>query len=310
MLLDVEFSNLKRRIKSTLKSIVFDMSDPGFQTGKKLFFVTGRPKSGTTWMGNLLNSHPCLFCDMYENAAFHSQFKALYFQDFPQLLQTNEEEFFHSRTSQLIKNGLIASLVGRCGNISAVKMGDKTPELDLNKIFEEFPLSQVIVMLRDFRDALVSSAFHVYRGNKSWHGVFEGSDLKAIDNTFLKDTLTKFEKQRDIATYLSFETTKPAQVKVIRYEDMLMTPETTLTSIYRWLGVNSSSQIVSKSLKLNSFEALSKGRLPGQEDKASFFRKGITGDWQNHFSDQNKMIFKEISGKTLVKAGYESDDRW
>lgn len=42
----------------------------------------------------------------------------------------------------------------------------------------------------------------------------------------------------------------------------------------------------------------------------SFVRKGIAGDWKNHFSDQNIIDFKQIAGQTLIRLGYEKNNDW
>ena len=52
--------------------------------------------------------------------------------------------------------------------------------------------------------------------------------------------------------------------------------------------------------------------LPGfkQVDLKSATRKGQTGDWQNHFDDRLRRIFKEEAGQALVQAGYETGLNW
>jgi hypothetical protein len=40
------------------------------------------------------------------------------------------------------------------------------------------------------------------------------------------------------------------------------------------------------------------------------FRKGILGDWKNHFDEELKDIFKRTSGQYLIKLGYEKDFDW
>ncbi|ABZ83411.1 sulfotransferase domain family protein [Heliomicrobium modesticaldum Ice1] len=40
------------------------------------------------------------------------------------------------------------------------------------------------------------------------------------------------------------------------------------------------------------------------------FRKGIIGDWKNHFSDEHKKAFKEIAGDVLITLGYEENYDW
>lgn len=42
----------------------------------------------------------------------------------------------------------------------------------------------------------------------------------------------------------------------------------------------------------------------------TFVRKGIAGDWKNHFSERNVSAFKSIAGDALIALGYESDQKW
>jgi sulfotransferase 6B1 len=49
----------------------------------------------------------------------------------------------------------------------------------------------------------------------------------------------------------------------------------------------------------------------GSYDTASpTFRRGITGDWKNHFSPGHKSMFKDIAGQLLIDLGYEKDLNW
>lgn len=59
-----------------------------------------------------------------------------------------------------------------------------------------------------------------------------------------------------------------------------------------------------------SFERLSQGRQPGQEEKGSFFRKGVVGDWRNHFSREAGQVFDHFAGQELILLGYEQDRSW
>ena len=59
----------------------------------------------------------------------------------------------------------------------------------------------------------------------------------------------------------------------------------------------------------NSFEKAT-GRTPGTEDVNAHLRKGIAGDWQNHFTDRLKTEFKRRYSETLIRTGYEKDSNW
>ena len=52
------------------------------------------------------------------------------------------------------------------------------------------------------------------------------------------------------------------------------------------------------------------GRRPGEEDKRSFLRKGVVGDWRNHFSQEARETFDRYAGSELMLLGYERDRSW
>ena len=45
---------------------------------------------------------------------------------------------------------------------------------------------------------------------------------------------------------------------------------------------------------------------PGQADAKSFNRKGISGDWQNHFTPEHVAAFKRVAGERLRSLFYHS----
>lgn len=52
------------------------------------------------------------------------------------------------------------------------------------------------------------------------------------------------------------------------------------------------------------------GRRPGQESKGEFIRKGVVGDWVNHFTRESAELFDRLAGDMLVRLGYERDRSW
>jgi len=48
--------------------------------------------------------------------------------------------------------------------------------------------------------------------------------------------------------------------------------------------------------------------LPGRMQTT--FRKGLSGEWKNLFSESHKDTFKDIAGDLLIKLGYEKDLGW
>jgi hypothetical protein len=303
-------SSLKRRIKRVALSIKFQLINADIQSGNRLFFVTGRGKSGTTWMAKLLTSHPQLFCDPTENFGFHQDFSFQLLSDWPELKYDGLDEYLDTRIWKLLKNGLISNLTTKCDKLSVQKLGDKTPDQDAWRILDLFPKAQIIIVLRDFRDACLSWAFHAVRSSGTWQGWFEGPEKKALNNEFLTIMLNYYEKKKDFKMYSCLAREKPDQVLIVRYENLKAEPVETLRGIFNFLKVNSRDAHVKRCLHLNSFEKISGGRQPGVADPNSFYRKGIIGDWRNHFDAENIIIFKKIAGETLISAGYERDNNW
>lgn len=101
----------------------------------------------------------------------------------------------------------------------------------------------------------------------------------------------------------------PAVVSETRYEDLLRDCAGELMAIAaacnRPLAPAKASLIAAK----YSFENQTR-RKPGQEDKSSFLRKGIVGDWRNFFSVESAQLFDRYCGEALVALGYEPDRQW
>jgi hypothetical protein len=95
----------------------------------------------------------------------------------------------------------------------------------------------------------------------------------------------------------------------VRYEDLLENSEEEFRRLLEFLGADAGEQVVRRCVSAASFENLAGGRKRGQE-AASFFRKGIAGEWSDVFTEQNKRDFKEVAGDLLIDLGYEDDNSW
>ncbi|WP_022834891.1 sulfotransferase domain-containing protein [Salisaeta longa] len=63
-------------------------------------------------------------------------------------------------------------------------------------------------------------------------------------------------------------------------------------------------------LEAKSFKKLSGGRARGEEKRSSHYRKGVPGDWANHFTPAVTDAFKARYGDLLVRLGYASNQSW
>jgi sulfotransferase family protein len=100
-----------------------------------------------------------------------------------------------------------------------------------------------------------------------------------------------------------------ASVPTARYEDFLEAPQRELARVTRHLGLSLDEVSLDSIVARHSFEVAA-GRARGSEDRSSFLRRGVAGEWKDLFSDEARSEFLAYGGSTLISLGYEPDDLW
>lgn len=96
----------------------------------------------------------------------------------------------------------------------------------------------------------------------------------------------------------------------VSYEALKSDPVPALEDLLRrLLKKEPDPRLVEYAVGRNDF-ALATGRKAGEEDPNSPWRKGIVGDWRNHFTAESARVFDQRAGDCLVLLGYESDRTW
>lgn len=98
-------------------------------------------------------------------------------------------------------------------------------------------------------------------------------------------------------------------VAQLSYEELRRDTVGTLIRVLRNLGIEPDEHVATLAADRWSFETTS-GRTAGDEDRTSFQRKGIAGDWLNYFSREAGQAFDAIAGDMLVELGYANDRDW
>jgi hypothetical protein len=111
---------------------------------------------------------------------------------------------------------------------------------------------------------------------------------------------------------LSWDYCRP-NVLELRFEDLISDEFNQFDRIFRFLkmvpeslGAEDLAQVV----RQNTFQVLSGGRKPGEQDVQSHYRRGSPGDWREHFDDTHIDYFKKLYNPLLIKLGYESKEDW
>ncbi len=96
----------------------------------------------------------------------------------------------------------------------------------------------------------------------------------------------------------------------VRYEDLLRDTPGELRRVFRELtGERLPPERASAIAEEFSFERQAR-RRPGEEDRSSFLRKGVAGDWRNYFGPEARRTFDRYAGEELILLGYERDRSW
>jgi lipopolysaccharide transport system ATP-binding protein len=166
------------------------------------------------------------------------------------------------------------------------------------------------VVIRDLRDTLVSAYFSVKLSHRPNPVLEEGrARLRSMgtDEGFIwmLDHLMVAQSAQIQESWCR------ASVPLIRFEDLI---ERDAEILERILIDECELQLdrprLRRILGRTSFQRMSGGRLPGEEDPAAHFRRGVPGDWRNYFAAPLKAAFKERWGDLLIATGYERDKDW
>ena len=274
---------------------------------KDVFFIAGTEKSGTTWLQMLLDHHPQARCRgegqiatrlwpelrkaLHEYSSFVDSLNQHVFQEINHFPSFSEQSI---RAIQAFSAMVLLSEFGDAPETLAV--GEKTPghlrNLDRLKLL--FPRARFVLICRDGRDIAVSGWYHLKRqyGEES-----AGS---------LPDYAARIAKvwRQDYGKAVAFKALHPEDCLQLRYEDLHAEPGPQLTRVLQFLGLDASPEIVSACVDACDFGSLSGGRERGQENLKSHFRKGIVGDWRNHFDADTLAMFDAEAGELLDALGY------
>lgn len=255
----------------------------GKNYNQNVLFVAGLPKSGTTWLEKMLFTLPGFSEIMIPEAVYFEQNNiGSHHYDFPK------------NTISRLKDSLSVLKLHVHGSKNNV---DILHEANLN----------YVVLFRDLRDVAVSYFFYVK--NTPWHPEYK--QYKKIEKTadglrlFAKNLLPAYKEW-----ILSWSRVNDKRCLIIKYEDLKTDTTKHFTQILHHYGINLSAGEISAVVEKNSFKNLAEGRKEGTSDSSSFFRKGISGDWKNHFDKELISIYKEEIGELLIEFNYEKDLNW
>lgn len=316
----------------------------GGRNGCELAFIVGHRKSGSTWLLNLLSLHPDVRGVM-ETALFEIGWReadpvrrtARVFRTTP----WSKGGGFRARLGHRLTSS-VAPLLRWVKPALELQVEDRPvflPDLSLRDqivlkrrlLGNPDPHDYCRVFFDFLRETLNPRAYLLEKSPRQVHeiehirAVFptaklimihrDGRDVVVSDRFFTRDYGRQpfsFEQairdwRDDMAAHF-LHADRPG-VFVCSYEQLLEDGRTVVRNLLDFLALPYDDARIDHLLDRSSFRFYT-GRNPGEENRKRFYRKGIVGDWKNHFGPEEKRVFKEIAGEVLVRLGYERDLNW
>jgi len=296
------------------------------------FFIGGAHKSGTTWIQRMLNAHPHVGV-VGEGGFVGAEVGVDDWLDpagFRRWLDGRDEDFAWmrgvdpARLDLGFRRALITTLMhARFPKEGVRRFGDKSPyvyNVQCERLHALFPDAWFIDVVRDGRDVVVSHLFHMLKLRYSF-----GADSPATQKVrryWIEgkgDAVPLFPRNalKGLAEMWRVSVAGGRRARQlfgdryleVRYEAALADPHAVVRRMLEHLGVRARDYIVDHCVEQHRFQKVA-GREQGEEDRTSFFRKGVAGDWVNYFTDKDRIRFKEQAGELLVELGYAADGDW
>ena len=183
-------------------------------------------------------------------------------------------------------------------------------------------LNNCFYVVRDGRDTYVSAYFKLMKALQEDVGyVHYNRYLKLFGSNFDPDDI-----ERNLPIYIESAFRRPKnhwgrhvlewsrkaqessnQIVLVKYENLLEDACKTFgNAIEQKYGVVD-YELVEESVVRHQF---SRQRKRPSTQHRTFMRKGISGDWRNHFTQECADLFHHHAGTALIEVGYEKDQSW
>jgi hypothetical protein len=273
-----------------------------YRSPVKTILVVGLPKSGSTWVHNMMLDLPGFNPRYYE---------ALYVKDEHGRWRSGKDadgRFLNEYVYDNIDESFFES-APRWGH-SAYKFHARASERNISILEKQAP--KWIVTYRDLRDVCVSRYFHFKSDpHNQFYPLYQQlSQEQALQHTaeiIRNEFVPWVQGWRDVAKR------QPGRICEVKYEDLWTDTQKELERILAFYGIEVPASYFSKVLatKLTESQDL-KTNLQSHARllRRNTARKGGVGGWKEYISGPLKEEFKKFAGATLIELGYEQDMNW
>ena len=213
----------------------------------------------------------------------------------------------------------ILSHVSREYNLEFQYTGQSVIKADTDIFFDDH--SRVILenmdsykgvhLIRDPRDVIVSGYYYHKWTAEEWANNpkehWNGKSYKEKINSLEYEDALLFEMEhvgKDTINEMMKWNYNNDNILEVKYEDLLIKHNEMFRNIFRHYNFNDDAvENCLNIVNMYNFETM-------KQSNDKHLRKGVSGDWKNHFSDKLKNEYKMRYPGVLELLGYENDDSW
>lgn len=287
-------------------------------------WIFGSPRSGSTWLLQMLREHPGVvginepligyYLGPFTADAPGTDAEALDIHTFTmrRLQAANINQFFAEQFAHVWVPGLrdlmrrrFAAHVARyppaSGSRSAAIVAVKEPNgsQSADILGRCMPRSRMLLLLRDGRDVVDSELAANLEG--SWVGreFPGGGGLKDADRLdFVVQSACKWT-WRTQTVRQAFAAHQGPKL-MVRYEELLADPEGQLAAVYAWLGLSAERGWLREACARHRFERIA----DGERGESSFYRSARPGAWAENLRAEERAAAERIMGPVLRELDY------
>lgn len=277
----------------------------GYEPKLQPLVLTSNGRSGTTWFMRLLSQHPAIVtCEIYAYETRVWPFWMQLLQFLSQRANPIETPFsadYPPKAAAFCQQTLdafyqhLAEAQGLVTSPSELtyfaEKNNVNPNIDL--LMEIYPRGKEIILVRDFRDVACSVlAFNNKRGSEGF-----GRQKFKSDEEYVRKVMknSAFGLQRRWKK-------RKKQAHLVRYEDLILSPEETLGGVLEYLKLDSSQEAIAKMINKASEDT----PYTGWHQTSSSAKDSI-GRWRQDLDPSLQKVCNKVLADSLREFGYPPD---
>lgn len=258
----------------------------------------GCGRSGTTLARVILDSHPGICCGPESKLFLPDPVNLARLQNRFKLDAARLDAAVAASRSRAEFIDRFAALC--CETTGKARWAEKTPRnvLNLGFVFDRFPETRFVHLLRDGRDVACSLRTHPR------HRVVNGKLVPVNTWRPMKECAARWrESLLAVKPFLA-----DRRVHTLRYEDLVNEPRVTIAALLEFLGEPWDERVLAHQEVASEYRDATK--FPQNPEALRPIERTALRRWERDMSAEDREVFKRIAGDLLIEQGYASDSSW